>query len=107
MSAFWRRRIAIPIGAKADYTEFATFCLELLLCGGGGTYDRLALYVINDYTIDSGYGTIHLNTLRITSDTVGGPISSPVPELPQFAMKGAGLAALGLCARHRKAKQAM
>src|SRR5471032_3335898 len=44
VSAFWSRRIAFPIGEKADYTEKAVFCLKLLRAagrppaGGNGVY---------------------------------------------------------------------
>jgi hypothetical protein len=64
----------------------------------GGTYDLLALYVINTYNLNPASGMLHLNSFSVTLDTVG-PISSAVPELPPVAMLGLGLAALGLRAR--------
>jgi hypothetical protein len=64
----------------------------------GGTYELMALYVINNYSLNSPTGILHMNSFSVTLDTVG-PISSPVPELPPVAMLGFGLAALGLRAR--------
>ena len=76
----------------------------------GGTYELMALYVTNFYSLNAPMGTLHLNTFTVTLDTVG-PISSPVPELPPVAMLGLGLAALGLRARFggrkTKAKSAL
>lgn len=69
----------------------------------GGTYDRLALYVINDYGSSTG-GMVHLYNFTVTLDTVGGPISSPVPELPPFALIGVGMLAIALRERLRKGR---
>lgn len=70
----------------------------------GGTYDRLGLYVINNYS-SANTAVIHLNTFTITLDTVGGPISSPVPELPPFALIGVGMLAIALRERLRKGRR--
>lgn len=67
------------------------------------TYDHLAIYAINDYGLNETSGMLHLREFTVTFDTAGQPLASPVPELPPFALIGAGLLALGLRERVRKA----
>ena len=62
-----------------------------------GSYDNLLAYMFYDLALDPAYGSMSITSLTLSFDTV--TAASPVPELPPFAMMGAGLAALGLCAR--------
>ena len=69
-----------------------------------GSYDRLIAYMF--YSLDPypAYGSMSITALTVSFDTA--PAVSPVPELPPFAMMGAGLAALGLCAHFKGRKKA-
>jgi len=68
-----------------------------------GSYDHLIAYMF--YSLDTypAYGSMTITSLTMSIDTA--PAVSPVPELPPFAMMGAGLALLGLRARHNSRKQ--
>lgn len=68
-----------------------------------GSYDNLLAYMFYGLTLDPAYGSMSITSLTMSFDTVNAV--SPVPELPPFAMMGAGLAALGLCARLKGRKR--
>lgn len=62
-----------------------------------GSYNHILADMVYNRSLGSDYGSITITSLTISFDTMD--TASPVPELPPFAMMGAGLAALGLCAR--------
>ena len=68
-----------------------------------GRYDNLIAYLFYGLTLDPAYGSMNITSLTMSFDTVNA--ASPVPELPPLAMMGAGLAALGLCARFKGRKR--
>ncbi|MBP1203033.1 hypothetical protein JOD97_001047 [Duganella sp. 1411] len=68
-----------------------------------GRYDNLLAYLFYGLTLDPAYGSMSITSLTMSFDTV--TAASPVPELPPLAMMGAGLAALGLCARVKGRKK--
>lgn len=72
-----------------------------------GNYNALFANLSEYYYLDPAYGSITVNSLTINFDTVAlarPDLASPVPELPPMAMFGAGILALGLHARLRKAR---
>ena len=72
-----------------------------------GKYNTLFASLSEYYYLDPAYGSITVNSLTINFDTVElsrPALASPVPELPPMAMFGAGVLALGLHARLRKAR---
>ena len=68
-----------------------------------GSYDRLIAYMFYSLDPNPAYGSMSITALTVSFDTA--PAVSPVPELPPFAMMGAGLAALGLRARFKGRKK--
>jgi hypothetical protein len=68
-----------------------------------GRYDNLFAYLFYGLTLDPAYGSMNITSLTMSFDTV--TAVSPVPELPPFAMMGAGLAAIGLCVRFKGRKK--
>lgn len=74
-----------------------------------GNYNALLAYMSEYYYLDPGYGSFQINSMTLNFDTVDSSrpaLASPVPELPPMAMFGAGILALGLHARLRKARAA-
>ena len=69
-----------------------------------GSYDRLIAYMFYSLDPNPAYGSMSITALTVSFDTA--PAVSPVPELPPFAMMGAGLAAIGLFARFKGRKKA-
>lgn len=69
-----------------------------------GSYDRLIAYMFYNLDPNPAYGSMTITSLTMSIETA--PAVSPVPELPPFAMMGAGLAVLALRARHNSRKQA-
>jgi len=69
-----------------------------------GSYNNLFAYMFYDLALDPAYGSLSITSLTVSFDTMNA--ASPVPELPPFAMMGAGLAAIGLFARFKGRKKA-
>ena len=73
-----------------------------------GNYDRLIMYVVNDFMLTRGDGQINFNSITFTAETV--PVSavpiSAVPELPPFVMLAIGLAFLGASVHFKRRKKA-
>jgi len=68
-----------------------------------GSYDRLIAFMFYALDPNPAYGSMTITSLTMSIDTA--PAVSPVPELPPFAMMGAGLAVLALRARRNSRKQ--
>ena len=68
---------------------------------GGGSYDRLIMYMVNVYQLGDAYGQIRFNDITFTAETM--PVSA-VPELPPVVLLAAGLAVIGVVARYRRRK---
>jgi hypothetical protein len=62
-----------------------------------GRYNHILADMVYNRSLGSDYGSITITSLTISFDTIDA--ASPVPELPPFAMMGAGLAVLGLSTR--------
>lgn len=97
-------------GATANGPTSGTWYLSSNITDATGNYDTLFAYNYLIMSFNSGYGSMQVKSLTFTFDTVaamdpvGGPVSSPVPELPPAAMLGLGLAALALRVRSMKAR---
>ncbi|SEN10402.1 hypothetical protein SAMN05428959_101207 [Duganella sp. CF517] len=87
--------ITSPTNGKLSFASNAS--------AASGSYDRLFAYMFYDMALDPAYGSFNITALTVSFEAVDA--ASPVPELPPFAMMGAGLAALGLCARYKGRKK--
>lgn len=95
----WHDELTEPGGGVWNFSSPPT--------GATGTYDYLQAVLFEYYNLYPRAGFMGITSISFSFDTVAVAIPepatmpSPVPELPPFAMMGAGLAALGLCARFK------
>ena len=92
-------------GASADATmpTSGTFSFSSNASEASGSYDYLIAFMAYDLFLNPAYGSMNITSLTVSFDTA--PAASPVPELPPFAMMGAGLAVLALRARFNGRKK--
>ena len=90
-------------GASATSPTSGTMSFTSSVSNATGSYDHLLGNLIHTMWLNPAYGSLTITSLTLSFDTANA--ASPVPELPPYAMMGAGLGALGLCARLKGRKK--